>query len=334
MMVKTGFKGSMISILVLAAIATCPGASALIGPEGSAATPTTATTQRFPNQAEITAAYERSNEGNSPAAIKTLLPFAEKGNAFAQNVLGLIYLAAPDLKPDYAKALMWFRKSAALGFGGAYSNLGYMASNGLGAPKNMSDAVKWFKLATDKGNYLGQYNLGRLYETGDGIAKNPTEALRLYKLAAAQGYGQAQHNIGSMYYTGSAVPKNYAEARRNWLISSANGFGASTNYLGVMALKGEGQKADMKTAYAYFRKAAKQADTQAFFNLGVLHRDGFLGKADMVKALGFFAIAAQLGDADGKTEMEALKAKASVADRNAAESFGVRCLKSEGVDCD
>jgi TPR repeat protein len=136
MMLKTGFKGSMISILALAAIATCPGASALIGPEGSAATPAAAAAPRFPNQAEITAAYQRSTEGDSPAAIKTLLPFAEKGNAFAQNALGLVYLSAPDLKPDYAKALMWFRKSAALGFGGAYSNLIYGVERPWSAKKH------------------------------------------------------------------------------------------------------------------------------------------------------------------------------------------------------
>jgi uncharacterized protein len=336
-MIRSGFKGSLVSLLTVAAITACPVAIARAKQSVAIAEPKAkaiAQQSGFPNQADILAAVKLSNEGNSPTAIKTLTPLAEKGNALAQNALGLVYMSAPDMKPDYTQAIGWYKKSAALGFGGAYSNLGYMASNGFGTPKSSSEAAKWFTLAAATGSYLGQFNLGRLYETGEGVPKNAGEAVRLYKLAGAQGYATANHNLGTMYADGAGIPKDFAEARRYYVRASESGYGGSTNALGVMVLRGEGQKSDPKAAYTYFLKAAQQWEPLAFNNLGVVHRDGIIGKIDLAKALGFFAIGSSLENADAKTNLAALLKKTTAADHKAAEAFAKRCLDSQAVDCD
>ena len=49
--------------------------------------------------------------------------------------------------PDYAAAMVWFRKSADQGFAPAQRNLGVLYANGQGAPRNNVQAYKWVSLA-------------------------------------------------------------------------------------------------------------------------------------------------------------------------------------------
>ena len=59
-------------------------------------------------------------------------------------------------------------------------------------------AIYWNGKAADQDDANGELNLGRLYLDGLGTPKNPTEARRLIGLAAAQGNAEAKQLLSRL----------------------------------------------------------------------------------------------------------------------------------------
>ena len=91
------------------------------------------------------------------------------------------------------------KRLAERGLAFAQVNLGLMYDNGDGVPENDAEAVRWYRLAAEQGYASGQYNLGLMYDLGEGIPEDDAEAVRWYRLAAEQGNASAQYNLGNMY---------------------------------------------------------------------------------------------------------------------------------------
>ena len=89
-------------------------------------------------------------------AFKDLLPEAEKGNARAQFILGLLY------------------------------------KQGRGIPQDFKQAAKWFLKAAEQGNARGQFSLGLLYLKGQGVSKDYKQAEEWLRKAAEQGNDKAR----------------------------------------------------------------------------------------------------------------------------------------------
>src|SRR5437773_11221883 len=66
---------------------------------------------------------------------------AEKGEAEAQNTMGLACKNGRGVPQDFAQALAWFQKSAEQGNAAAQRNLGLMYAEGKGAEQNFNEAV-------------------------------------------------------------------------------------------------------------------------------------------------------------------------------------------------
>jgi class 3 adenylate cyclase len=108
-----------------------------------------------------------------------------------------------------------FGKAADAGNTQAMVLLGTLYSEGLGGPKNDSDAVRMFRLAADLGYARGMYNLGLMYEAGRGVpAISDNQAADWYAKAVNRGDGDAAYRLGLMYEDGRGVPKDLSEARR------------------------------------------------------------------------------------------------------------------------
>ena len=122
---------------------------------------------------EGVAAYER---GDYKTALREIKPLAERGNAKAQLILGIMY------------------------------------GEGEGVPKNHREAARWYRKAAEQGNADAQASLGALYTLGQGVPLNYREATKWYRKAAVQGNPAAQHNLGIMYKEGLGVPRNYTLA--------------------------------------------------------------------------------------------------------------------------
>ena len=76
----------------------------------------------------------------------------------------------------------------------AQNNLGVMYATGEGVPQDAAEAVRWYRLAAEQGYAIAQNNLGFMYDTGEGVPQDAVEAVRWYRRAAEQGHARAQFN--------------------------------------------------------------------------------------------------------------------------------------------
>lgn len=107
--------------------------------------------QHSVNVEELThSADEAANSGNYFTALRLYRQLAEKGDARAQSILGVM------LADDHPKeAVKWFKLSAAQGYAEAQYRLGWMYEEGNGVPQDKNEAMKWYKLAVAHGYKLG-----------------------------------------------------------------------------------------------------------------------------------------------------------------------------------
>ena len=92
-------------------------------------------------------------------SVTQLQLLAERGDAEAQNNLGLIHYTGEGVPQDFIEAMKWFRKAAEQHHEMAQFNLGLMYAYGEGVPQDFVEAVKWFRRAADQRLPDAQYNL-------------------------------------------------------------------------------------------------------------------------------------------------------------------------------
>jgi hypothetical protein len=117
----------------------------------------------------------------------------------------MCYLNGRGVKADPKKAVIWFKKAAALGKPQAEHELGEIHNFGKGVKRSPPEAARWYQKAADSGFALSQYALGNMLNRGDGIPKNMTEGARLLTLAAEQGVDEAQCALAYCYENGEGL---------------------------------------------------------------------------------------------------------------------------------
>ena len=200
-------------------------------------------------------------------AVKYYRIAAERGDAWGQNNLGVMYRDGKGVTQDYAEAVKWFRKAAEQGNESGQLNLGVMYRDGKGVTQDHAEAVKWFRKAAEQGDASGQLNLGWQYEKGYGVTQDYIEAVKWYRKAAEQGNAMGQNNLGNMYRDGKGVTQDHAEAVK-WLRKAAEqGHALGQNNLGVMYETGRGVPQDLTQAKYWYEKSAAQGNELAKQNL-------------------------------------------------------------------
>lgn len=193
---------------------------------------------------------------------------AERGNVFAQGILGLLYYGGKGVNQNYEEALKWFSKSAEQGNDIAQLYLGNMYYKGEGVNQNYDEALKWFSKAAEKGNADAQNMLGVMYYEGEGVNKNYYEALKWYSKAAEQGNAKAQSNLGMMYYRGEGVNQNYEEALK-WVSTAAEQGNVNAQHmLGIMYYEGNGVNQSYGEDENLYRNNANQTAATQYSNAG------------------------------------------------------------------
>ena len=112
-------------------------------------------------------------------------------------------------KGDYAEAAKQYRLAAEKGDAQAQNSLGVMYHNGQGVAQNYADAMKWYRLSAEQGNAIAQLNLAVMYDIGRGVLQNYAEAAKWFRRAAEQGDADAQNYLGTMYSNGQGVAQDY-----------------------------------------------------------------------------------------------------------------------------
>lgn len=135
------------------------------------------------------------------------MPKAERGDIFAQYVLGHMYCVGQGVPKDMEKGLSWYQRAADQGFAPGQLALGTMYYNGEGVKQDYIVAAKWFRLAAERGYDRAQSNLAAMYMNGTGVPKDYIQAIKWFRAAANQGYATAQFTLSKMYLDGTGVSK-------------------------------------------------------------------------------------------------------------------------------
>ena len=129
-----------------------------------------------PAWADFQAGMDAYNRGDYGTAFRVWRPLAERGDANAQVLLGILY------------------------------------EEGLFGPQDSVQAVPWFEKAAAQGNTNAQVRLGELYEAGKGVPQDIVQAYKWYTLGEANGDKKAAELLDAL--TSQMTPAQIAEAQK------------------------------------------------------------------------------------------------------------------------
>ncbi|KAK3113268.1 hypothetical protein LTR53_009606 [Teratosphaeriaceae sp. CCFEE 6253] len=224
---------------------------------------------------------------------------------------------------DFAKAVQWYRRAAALGDVAAMYKLGSILLKGLlGQPRNIGESVTWLKRAAehaDKDHPHALHELGTLYERANmapevrgKLVQDDTYALELFTRAARLGYRASQFRLGQAYEYGALGLGIDHRASIAWYSKAA----AQGEHQAELALSGwyltgaEGilEQSDTE-AYLWARKAAQSEPPlgKAMFAMGYFSEMGIGCPASVDEARRWYGRAAAYKFPKALERLEELK---------------------------
>lgn len=228
--------------------------------------------------------------------------------------LGVKYLNAQDVDPDYEKALAYFEKVASSGDsrgteykkkaeelyeklnthiqvfkeaaeggnGDALNIMGMIFAGyskykqwGLVIKRDDGVAVDYFQKAAAAHNPDAMDNLGNCYKNGNGVDKDVEKAVEWYRKSAECGWLSGVYHYATCLRKGEGVEKDEKEALRWYMKAGASGHGRSLNMLGSCAEKGHGMNEDPELAFEWYRLAAESGDAESMNDLGRCYLNGY-----------------------------------------------------------
>jgi uncharacterized protein len=171
---------------------------------------------------DLAASYMRPRDGASAdvgRAIHYYEKAADLGSARAEAMLGNIFAAGVQGKPDYEQAVKWYRKGADQGQRDAQYGLAVRYALGQGLPVDLQEAVRLFIAAADQGHAGAEYDLATMYEEGKGTPTDQSLAAQFYQAAAEQGMPQAQFRLGRLL-AGTKESRSNRVSAYKWLMLS------------------------------------------------------------------------------------------------------------------
>lgn len=174
---------------------------------------------------------------------------------------------------DFAREV--WQTLAEVGNGDALFNLGVLAEDGLGEPRNLAKAEALYSSAAAANNFKAQYRLGLLYFAGTLLPRNTDKARVYLTQAAAHGDKDAQDMLQRLgQAAGDMTPLQQAEL-----------------------LSGSGQHAQ---AAALYRTLADAGNATAQARLAWAYEAGRGVEADLAEAARRFELAASAGNAEAQ----------------------------------
>ncbi|HUT50392.1 MAG TPA: tetratricopeptide repeat protein [Alphaproteobacteria bacterium] len=206
--------------------------------------------------------------------VARLKPFAEKGYARAQTILGFVHLYGHGTPRSVARAAEWFAKAAAQDYPPAQHALARL--------------------------YLGAKEAGR---------RERDEGVRLMLAAARANHPLAQVELGLMHERGQYVKRD-SQRSVAWFQRAAEQDFAPGQFLLALALaKGHGTKKDDKAAHDWGKRAAESGYSEAQLWLGYRYLKGVGVKRSRVEGLAWLFIAAAGGEARAKQVLARYRAR-------------------------
>lgn len=196
----------------------------------------------------------------------------------------------------YAQAREVWETLAEVGNGDALFNLGILAEDGLGEPKDMGKAEALYTSAARAGNFKARYRLGMLYSAGVLLPRN-VERARIYLTLAAQGGDKdAAATLATLGQpAASLTPYQRAE---------------------LLGATGEHTQAAL-----IYQQLAEDGDRKAQTRLAWMHEAGRGVPRDLAEAARRFELAAQAGEAEARYALAVMYRTGQGRDRDVAQSL-------------
>jgi len=145
-------------------------------------------------------------------AAEELERLAERGDAHAQYLTGLLYRDGPLLIPDSQRAKVWFTQAAEHGLRAAQYALGKLLLSDDPEVQDPDEGIRWLKQAAESGNHFAAYRLGKEYLSGEALTKDTSKAVKWFTRSAEAGNQYAQYMLGKLYPTGQGVTHDQTQA--------------------------------------------------------------------------------------------------------------------------
>lgn len=154
-----------------------------------------------PEEARV--ALERGNVSEAVRLFTQCMPDVECLVGIAE-----VQFATSSGDNDYKESLKMYRQAAAAGSAKAQHQLGFMHEQGLGTPRNTTEAARWYILAAQQEYAPSQLAMARAYSIGAGVAQDYKKARQWYVLAAKQSQQEAYLGLARIYGDGTGVQRD------------------------------------------------------------------------------------------------------------------------------
>jgi TPR repeat protein len=247
-------------------------------------------------------AYGAFQRGWFLTAFSLALERAEKGDAVAETLLGVILSRGLGVKQDLAAAADWYRLAGEGGDPEGLYALGQFYLHGHGVEKDPAKAAELFRKAADMGHAAAARELAYLLLEGEGEEKNAMLAAAYLSRAARLGNMDAQYTLAGLFMEGVGVVRDDAQAARWYKEAARNGHvGAQVEYA-ILLFNGQGVEKNEAQAADWFRRAANADNPLAQVRLARLLADGRGVPKDEAEAARWYLIAKARGVDDDSME--------------------------------
>jgi hypothetical protein len=173
-----------------------------------------------------------SREERQRHQVESARQAADKGDPWAQTLLGIHYEAGIGVGKDTKEAMKWFSVAAQQDFADAQYHLGRMYEEGHGVPQDFAAAAEWYRKA-DKhpslldGAMAARRRLARMYMFGRGVSQDYLEADVLFRISAANSTVRQIHAADAaklLQMESKMTAEQIAEAKRRadaWIVQNS-----------------------------------------------------------------------------------------------------------------
>lgn len=189
-------------------------------------------------------------------AIKVLKSSAEKGNVYAEYILGRVYEQETE-NQDLDKALEYYQLACEHNVKEAFERFG-CGADGKGYAKDTSRFMFWYERALNGINPLAKMRLGYCYEIGNGTEQSNEKALSWYDQSALAGCKEAQFMLGNFYRNHNPlVEVNDSKAVYYYELAAKQDFVDAQMALAECYEKGFGTEKNINNTVFWLQRAEK-----------------------------------------------------------------------------
>jgi TPR repeat protein len=196
---------------------------------------------------------------------------AEAGHPGAARVLGQLHLRGAGVVRDPQEAALWLRNAATQGDDIAMADLAHLALTRQASEADGQAAFAWFQQKAEAGNPAAIFNLGICLAEGIGTPRDDTQALTLFR-QAAKCMPVAEYWCGRMLAEGRGSALDLPAARACFLQAAEQHNADAEAAAGEMLLNGRGGPPDRNKAMVLLMRAAAAGHRGASLALDVLRR--------------------------------------------------------------